>query len=569
MGSNHLKLKLSTSNLISLIAAMLWSIVLAGLFFWAASKEESHVFQYAKMEAGANFNKDIALRNWLAKHGGIYVEVSGETPPNPYLQHIAERDIVTSSGKKLTLMNPAYILRQTMNEYSVLYGIKGRITSLEPLNPINTPDSWEIEALKQFSQGVEDVSEVTSIGGKPFLRYMQAFYTKKKCLKCHGHQGYRVGNVQGGVGVAIPLEPYIKIKNDTLKILIYSHGILWLFGLFCILLINRYVKRQIDTQNRIRSDLASQKEQLDLVLEGTQLGLWDWNLVTNYVVFDERWAKILGYELSEIEFTLNSWESRVHPDDLASCYQDIQSYIDGKTSFYSNIHRMMHKDGKWRYILDRGKIVERDINNKPIRFTGTHTDITKLKETENTLQEKSSELEQVNKILSKQAMIDGLTNVNNRRAFDQRIKEEWERCHRNQTGFSVLMADIDYFKKYNDTYGHLGGDNCLKYVADALNKVASRTNDFVARYGGEEFIMILPGTGLEQAMIVAEKARNAIESLDIQHASSDCADVVTISVGVVACTQCSNINHYMSLISLADKALYLAKNNGRNCMACL
>lgn len=120
----------------------------------------------------------------------------------------------------------------------------------------------------------------------------------------------------------------------------------------------------------------------ELVLEGTRLGLWDWNPQTNEVTFDERWAEMLGYRLEEIPFSLDAWESRVHPDDLAGCFEDIGRHMRGEVPFYENVHRMRHKDGSWRYILDRGRIVARDADGRPIRFTGTHTDITAQKEAE-------------------------------------------------------------------------------------------------------------------------------------------------------------------------------------------
>ncbi len=128
--------------------------------------------------------------------------------------------------------------------------------------------------------------------------------------------------------------------------------------------------------------LAKQRDRLQLVLEGTRLGLWDWNPQTNEVTFDDRWAQMLGYELHEIELKLESWSSRVHPDDLAQCYEAIQTHMDGKVDYYENIHRMRHKDGRWVYILDRGRICEWDANGKPTRFTGTHTDITAQKKAE-------------------------------------------------------------------------------------------------------------------------------------------------------------------------------------------
>lgn len=124
------------------------------------------------------------------------------------------------------------------------------------------------------------------------------------------------------------------------------------------------------------------RERLELVLAGTRLGMWDWNPQTNEVAFDEQWARMLGHELSEIPFVLESWSSRVHEDDLPACFDDIRAHMEGRTEFYENVHRMRHKDGHWVHILDRGRIVQRDALGRPVRFTGTHTDITAWKEVE-------------------------------------------------------------------------------------------------------------------------------------------------------------------------------------------
>lgn len=134
------------------------------------------------------------------------------------------------------------------------------------------------------------------------------------------------------------------------------------------------------------TEILQQKTRLELVLGGTHLGLWDWYPKTDQVFFDERWAEMLGYKLSEIEPSLEAWESRVHPDDIGQCFMDIQAHMAGTTDFYENVHRMMHKDGKWRYILDRGRIVESDMEGNPVRFTGTHTDITALKSIQQALE---------------------------------------------------------------------------------------------------------------------------------------------------------------------------------------
>ena len=122
-----------------------------------------------------------------------------------------------------------------------------------------------------------------------------------------------------------------------------------------------------------------QRKRLELVVEGTRLGMWDWNPQTNEVTFNDIWAEMLGYHIDEIECSLSEWQDRVHPDDIDRCFADIQAHIDGKVPFYENVHRMRHREGHWVYILDRGKIVERDAQGQPIRFTGTHTDVTELK----------------------------------------------------------------------------------------------------------------------------------------------------------------------------------------------
>lgn len=152
-------------------------------------------------EAEAHFNKDKAFRLWGASHGGIYVPVSERTSPNPNLAHIPERDLVTASCKQLTLMNPAYMIRQMMDEYQELFGVRGKITSFPDklFNSINQPDEWELKALYAFAAGADTMQDVTEIQGVPHLRLMKPLYIKVSCLKCHADQGYQIGDLRGGV----------------------------------------------------------------------------------------------------------------------------------------------------------------------------------------------------------------------------------------------------------------------------------------------------------------------------------------------------------------------------------
>ncbi|MGR0480267.1 MAG: diguanylate cyclase [Candidatus Electronema sp. V4] len=160
------------------------------------------------------------------------------------------------------------------------------------------------------------------------------------------------------------------------------------------------------------------------------------------------------------------------------------------------------------------------------------------------------------------AAVDELTGLFNRRYFDELLDNELNRVAKSQeTPLSLIVCDVDYFKRYNDTYGHKVGDDCLRKIADSLRLQARRSSDCVARYGGEEFVIVLPRTDLHAAADIAETARKAVQDLAIPHASSEVMPVVTITLGV-ACT--SYLPEYESLFEAADRNLYLAKNNGRN-----
>lgn len=165
--------------------------------------------------------------------------------------------------------------------------------------------------------------------------------------------------------------------------------------------------------------------------------------------------------------------------------------------------------------------------------------------------------------LARLSNLDGLTGIPNRRALDATLEREWRRCHRSNKPLSLIMADIDHFKSYNDTYGHLQGDDCLKLVGTTLQQTLVRPGDLLARYGGEEFIALLPETDATGAALVAHKMMQAIRALDLPHTGSTTSDQVTISIGV-ATTLPERITSSAVLLEAADTALYLAKQGGRN-----
>ena len=170
-------------------------------------------------------------------------------------------------------------------------------------------------------------------------------------------------------------------------------------------------------------------------------------------------------------------------------------------------------------------------------------------------------------LLRSMSFVDGLTGVANRRQFDEALQREWRACLRTGTSLALIMIDIDYFKQFNDTYGHPAGDACLRAIAGILNGEISRSHDLIARYGGEEFVCLLPDINLAGAQIKAEQLRQVVHSLSIPHAASSTAPVVTISVGLALFIPTDKLTPEQ-LVAAADAQLYTAKHNGRNRVSC-
>ena len=171
-------------------------------------------------------------------------------------------------------------------------------------------------------------------------------------------------------------------------------------------------------------------------------------------------------------------------------------------------------------------------------------------------------LDTANQELKRLSASDGLTGIANRRLFDETMSREWRRARRSSTGISLMMCDVDYFKRFNDTYGHQAGDDCLRQVASTIAKHMERPSDLAARYGGEEFAVILPDSTIGGALFVAEKIRHGIHGLNIPHSGSPHGRV-TLSIGIARATP-NELDPPEDLIKAADKALYQAKDDGRD-----
>ena len=228
---------------IILSIAVVWILLICGSFGLDYFNEENSAMTLARVEARSHFEKDLVYRRWVNQQGGVYAPPTRDMPPNPYLRDIPDRDVVTTTGKALTLINPAYMTRLVHQLGLEQYGVRGHITSLNPLRPENQADEWERQALQQFEVGQTEVAAKAEIDGQPFLRFMRPMLTEQGCLKCHASQGYKIGQVRGGISVSVPLAPYLEIASTRQQSMLIWHGIVGLLGLLGLWTAARLLRR--------------------------------------------------------------------------------------------------------------------------------------------------------------------------------------------------------------------------------------------------------------------------------------------------------------------------------------
>lgn len=363
-------------------------------------------------------------------------------------------------------------------------------------------------------------------------------------------------------------EVYRMRRKDGSKIWVEDHGH-YVHDEQGNILYHEGMLRDVTARKQADEIIRESEERLAAVVEGSQLGYSDWNIQTGEIRRNERWAVMLGYTLTSIGTTYQQWEDLLHPDDRASALQAIQDHLTGKTPVHRDEYRLRAKDGSYRWILDQGRIIEYDLQGRPLRMTATHTDITARKEAEAELIQAKEALEVTHKELEQAfareqqlARIDTLTGVHNRRYLFELAGHEFNIAQRYNSPLSVLMFDIDNFKLINDSFGHAIGDQALQHLTQVVRSQL-RSVDVLGRYGGDEFIVLLPQTGIQEARILGERIHASITAMrmDINKVQLN----LTISMGI------TQTHHHIAqpdsvdnLLLRADQALYAAKEGGRN-----
>jgi len=299
-----------------------------------------------------------------------------------------------------------------------------------------------------------------------------------------------------------------------------------------------------------RDTIEQEHDRLANILWGTNAGTWEWDVPSGTVEFNERWAEIIGYRLDELQpLSIDTWTSRAHPEDLQRSNDELQKAFEKKASAYECEVRMKHKDGRWVWVLDRGRVTEWSTEGRPLKMAGTHTDITDLKDYE--------------KKLERIATSDSLTGLHNRYALMDRLRHALAVQRRRGGYLAIVFLDLDGFKAVNDTYGHEAGDQLLVQIGERF-KNNVREEDTVARMGGDEFVVLISGLQEPDACFpqVERLLAAASEDARINGATVN----VSASAGITIAPQASSPDS-SELLRQADSAMYDAKKRGKNTYA--
>jgi two-component system NtrC family sensor kinase len=289
------------------------------LYLQTINQEYATMEKLALEQARASYNKDLAYRRWAAEIGGVYVKVNDSLRPNPYL-NVHNREITSTDGETYTLVNPAYMTRMVHELAWEQYKMKGHITSLRAINPNNEPDEWEKKALEMFEQGKQDYYSIENDQGETYLRYMGAMVTENACLKCHGYQGYKTGDIRGGISVSVPMNEYEQIyRADIIKHTI-MFGAFLLFSVVLFFIVYRVISKEVKKRGRMQitelENAERHKKIIQSAIDGFVMVTKDGRITDVNQAYCEMTGyskkELLNMSISELDYIENNKEVEGH-----------------------------------------------------------------------------------------------------------------------------------------------------------------------------------------------------------------------------------------------------------------
>ncbi len=240
-----------------------WTIAIAIILALRIWDERIQAVDIARSEATGAWKKEAAMIRWAAGNGRVYVPITADTPPDPHLAYMPERDLSTPSGRKLTLISPPMIMNQVHALNRGQAGFHGHITSLQPIRPQDAPDPWEKQALQAFASGQSEADTEGTIDGKRYFRLMRPLVIEKSCLTCHAEQGYKVGDLRGGLSISVPMDSVWGTQWPDVIHRIVSYTGIWLLGLVGIGVMSRALEQQMSRRYQAERKLQEAHDLLE------------------------------------------------------------------------------------------------------------------------------------------------------------------------------------------------------------------------------------------------------------------------------------------------------------------
>ncbi len=344
-----------------------------------ASRERAQV---ARIRAEEACRGEFAFHSWNAEHGGVYELVSPGALPDPRLTDVADRDLTTAAGQKLMLVNPIHLSRFAPEPASGEGAWLGHLTSLKPLNPMNEPDDWEMEALRRLERGERAVAQEVSLAGSPVLRYLSGLTMQPHCMKCHGQQGYRVGEVSGGLSVTVPLE--------FAPSAVWHHGraaaagltAFWLLGLVGLQRGSRELRRRLQERDFSHAQLQDRERRFRTLAEQAPAGIYETDAVGRYTYVNRRWCDMAG--LSSAAACGEDWAQSLHPEDRSAAAAWRDCVRIGQD--WQRDYRCVHPGGKIAWIHSSA-VALRDGAGRVTGYLGVTTNLTEPRHAAEALRE--------------------------------------------------------------------------------------------------------------------------------------------------------------------------------------
>ena len=350
---------------------------------WNWQHLERSLMGLAESEANAAFHKDVTYRLWAAMQGGVYVSPSEDTPPNPYLKHIPQRDVKTTDGAKLTLVNPAYMTRQVHELGKEKYGLRGHITSLEPMRPENAPDEWEALALRAFATGSQKETTRQTFDGQPYFRLMRPLLAEEPCFKCHAVQGYAQGDVIGGISVSVPLQTYLALAGQQRLRLVVAHLVIGLLGLAGLGASHSYFLNY-------KRSLRESEDRFEQLAEHSRTVTWEVDAGGLFTYVSKASSSVLGYAPEELVGSMSFFD--LHPEEGREAFKSAAFEVFGRRGEFTNFeNRALTRDGREIWLATNGFPLLDEAGNL-LGYRGNDTDITAEKEARTQLAQREAML---------------------------------------------------------------------------------------------------------------------------------------------------------------------------------